>query len=850
MRLASIFFYKYGKLSVAKYNKYMSKYISGIYSANALISAAGVAIMYGGISTDGVNAFTFPTIAGTSGYTLTSDGSGGTSWASVVTSVSASVPAFLSITGSPITSSGTLAIGLSGVALPVTSGGLGVTTLTTNVILVGNGTGGVLSPAALTYSSSTLTLPKLISNDTTASISNVTGAMLLSGGLGIANTTDATSATNGGGLTCAGGGAFAKSLWVGTTLTATSLAGTITTAAQPNITSLGILPLLTLTNDGTNVPLLINMTNTNSLAIMSRMLAASLNTGFDCETWLGVSASNYNCMIMRFNYVAATQNTNYIDLGFYGANNLFQLYGSGVVKITTNIASTSSTTGVLTLVGGLGIANTTDTSSVTNGGGLTCAGGGAFAKSLWIGGTMNAVGLNISTPTGTPVLNMYAPGLGNGGDVELRIGVTSSNFNCGIIEFNYAGAGATGSGGNNVGIGFWGANNIVQINTLGEIINGALNVNGGSGNVPVYFNVTGTGSVEILRMWAPSLGNGNNCQFTFGAGASSLNCGVIQQNYFGSNNTGNNVGIGMYAANNVLQVYNNSVKVTNTANSGNPFIFNLVAPNMATGTYMEMHIGVAENNYNTGIINFNYVAAGANGPNGNSLGLGMYGGLNLMQLYNNSVKINGPLTVINASGSGATTNMFTPGLGNGGDVEFHIGVADAGLNCGIIQFNYVSQGAAGNTGNNVGIGMYGANNMIQVYSNGIKINGALAKNSGTFDIPHPDPAKQKQGYHLRHSFVESNTRGDNIYRYTTMTSGCKAEIKLPDYFKYLNENPQVIVVPVDILGIGRGLVDDELENVHIETSMDGTYNVLIIGTRKDKLAVEQFDPLGIEYVKD
>jgi hypothetical protein len=47
-----------------------------------------------------------------------------------VTSVSATVPAFLSISGSPITTSGTLTIGLSGTALPVANGGSGVTTST------------------------------------------------------------------------------------------------------------------------------------------------------------------------------------------------------------------------------------------------------------------------------------------------------------------------------------------------------------------------------------------------------------------------------------------------------------------------------------------------------------------------------------------------------------------------------------------------------------------------------------------------------------------------------------------------------------------------------------------------
>ena len=53
----------------------------------------------------------------------TSGGGSGT-----VTSVAMSVPSFLSVTGSPITSSGTLAVSLSGTALPVANGGTGQTT--------------------------------------------------------------------------------------------------------------------------------------------------------------------------------------------------------------------------------------------------------------------------------------------------------------------------------------------------------------------------------------------------------------------------------------------------------------------------------------------------------------------------------------------------------------------------------------------------------------------------------------------------------------------------------------------------------------------------------------------------
>jgi hypothetical protein len=87
-----------------------------------------------------------------------------------VTSVAATVPAFLSVTGSPITTSGTLAISYSGTALPIANGGTALTTTPTNgQLLIGNGTG---------YSLSTLTAGSNITITNTAggiSIASVAG---------------------------------------------------------------------------------------------------------------------------------------------------------------------------------------------------------------------------------------------------------------------------------------------------------------------------------------------------------------------------------------------------------------------------------------------------------------------------------------------------------------------------------------------------------------------------------------------------------------------------------------------------------------------------------------------------
>lgn len=101
-----------------------------------------------GTATPALVAGTNVTITGTWPNQTVNSTAGGSG---TVTSVAASVPAFLSITGSPITTSGTLAITYSGTALPVANGGTGQTTASaafnalspvtsTGDLIIGNGT--------------------------------------------------------------------------------------------------------------------------------------------------------------------------------------------------------------------------------------------------------------------------------------------------------------------------------------------------------------------------------------------------------------------------------------------------------------------------------------------------------------------------------------------------------------------------------------------------------------------------------------------------------------------------------------------------------------------------------------
>lgn len=84
------------------------------------------------------NTLTKATLTAGTGISIT-NGSGSITIAATgagtgtVTSVAASVPSFLSVTGSPITTSGTLAISYSGTPLPVANGGTGITSFGTGI---------------------------------------------------------------------------------------------------------------------------------------------------------------------------------------------------------------------------------------------------------------------------------------------------------------------------------------------------------------------------------------------------------------------------------------------------------------------------------------------------------------------------------------------------------------------------------------------------------------------------------------------------------------------------------------------------------------------------------------------
>jgi hypothetical protein len=181
-------------------------------------------------STAAINAL-LPTQATNSGKYLTTDGTN-TSWATVsggsgtVTSVALSAPSIFTVTGSPITTSGTLAISYSGTALPVANGGSGATTLTG--VLKGNGTSAFSAATAGTDYQAPITLTTTGTSGAATFISNVLNIPQYTGGGGSGTVTSVGGTGTVNGITLTGTVTTSGNLTLGGTLANVSLATQVT----------------------------------------------------------------------------------------------------------------------------------------------------------------------------------------------------------------------------------------------------------------------------------------------------------------------------------------------------------------------------------------------------------------------------------------------------------------------------------------------------------------------------------------------------------------------------------------------------------------------------------------------
>lgn len=291
-----------------------------------------------GTATPALVAGTNVTITGTwPNQTINSGAGSGT-----VTSVAATVPAFLSVAGSPITTSGTLAISYSGTALPIANGGTGQTTAPAAITaLTGTQTSGYYLRSDGTNSA----LAAIVAADVPTLNQNTTGTA--------ANVTGTVAVANGGtGATTAGGartslGAAASG--ANTDITSVALTtGTISTApsastdivnksyadsiatginfhAACNLATTAALPANTY-NNGTggvgatltataNAALVVDsVTVTSGQRILVKNEAAGANNGVYTVTQVGSGALPY-ILTRATDYDTSGTGTNEIDIG-------------------------------------------------------------------------------------------------------------------------------------------------------------------------------------------------------------------------------------------------------------------------------------------------------------------------------------------------------------------------------------------------------------------------------------------------------------------------------------------------------------------------------------------------------
>jgi len=465
-----------------------ASFSSIVTASNGLTSTVGTTNL--GVTNIGSLSGTSATFSTTLGVTgLATFGTGGlTSTAGTTTLGSTTIGA---ITGTSATFSSTLGVtGNSSVgSLTVNSSNIVARTISTNVNwpFIFSATAGLAGSflfcndnagteyVTINQGSKTLRVYGNIGVDsTTASTSNTTGSITTAGGLGISNTTDATSSTNGGSVTTAGGLAVAKKAFIGTDLTVS----------------------------GDSILRSIQTANFSSISTQGGYLQWN-RTGADGELWLINTTVGSNPGI-RF---GKSNLSNVVT-------ELMRISDNGVVNITSTTASTSNTTGGLTLASGLGISNTTDATSSTNGGTITSAGGLAVAKKAFIGTDLN-VGGNITRTAQLVVMT-----INNLQAIPTTINWnTTSSGTLANMSLAHSSGTFTYSGSNpstfylNIGIYLTGATAgtfVCEINFNGSILSRhhQYSVNGGSILASTVINMSNTNTFSVYINGAT--GNANN----------------------------------------------------------------------------------------------------------------------------------------------------------------------------------------------------------------------------------------------------------------------------------------------------------------------------------------------------
>ncbi len=278
--------------------------------------------------------------------------------------------------------------------------------------------------------------------DTTSSTTSSTGSLVVSGGVGIAEnlniggTTDASSSSTGA-VVLSGGMGIAKSLYIGGTTGSTSTStGAVVVAGGAGITeNLYVGGNLDVTShNGSTAGLKLGGTLLTATATQLNSLASGTGpadfTIADTLTITNANGIDKGLILGSTLVTASATELNYLDgvtAGTATASNALvvdaskdisairNLSTTGVISTSLITDSSSTTTGAVTVAGGVGIAkklyvggvtsitDATDSTS-TSTGALIVSGGVGVAKNVNIGGTATITDVSQSTTTTTGAL--------------------------------------------------------------------------------------------------------------------------------------------------------------------------------------------------------------------------------------------------------------------------------------------------------------------------------------------------------------------------------------------------------------------------------------------------------------
>ncbi len=312
----------------------------------------------------------------------------------------------------------------------------------------------------------TVSVPEAITN-ATSSTTTTTGALVVSGGVGIAEnlnvggTTDATSSTTGA-MTLAGGMGIAKNLYIGGTTTSTSTStGSVVAAGGVGIAEnlyVGGNMDITTHNGSTAGLKLAGTLVTATAAQLNALTSASGPTTFTVGDTLTITNANGTDkgLVLGSTLVTATATElNYLDGVTAGsavaskalvvdANSdisaIRNLSTTGTISTSLTTDASSSTTGALTVAGGVGIAKklyvgSTTGSTSTGTGALVVSGGTGVAENLYVGGNAVVAG-NLTVSGTTTTVNSTVVNIADN-TLVLNAGPSGSGKDAGILMSRY-----------------------------------------------------------------------------------------------------------------------------------------------------------------------------------------------------------------------------------------------------------------------------------------------------------------------------------------------------------------------------------------------------------------------------